>query len=153
MRSTRPDRWNDPEAEPDLHTVLHERGPRPTLAELERLVMLACDAHDIDPGPVVQRLTALREAGLQRQAEADARSHGRGPRQPLSEVAADVLDSLTGCELTVRQLCEDTGRPEGTIANALTRLRLRRLVSRERRGGVWTYRATAYGRRASGGGR
>lgn len=144
--SSHPDRW--PDAEPALSEVLRERGPRPTLAELERLVTLACDANDIEPGPVVQRLTALREAGLQRRAEAYARSHGRGPRQPLSEVATDVLDSLTGCELTVRQLCEDTGRPEGTVANALTRLRLRRLVSRDRRGGVWTYRATTFGVRA-----
>ncbi len=64
----------------------------------------------------------------------------------------DLLDSLVTCALTAKQLCEDTGRSHATVFYALHRLHSRGLVSRERRGRVYVYRATPLGRRALRGG-
>lgn len=94
-------------------------------------------AHGVGPGSLPERLAqALRPA-------LDTRDRA----------SLDLLDSLVDCALTVRQLCEDTGRPEGTVRHGLDRLRQRGFVWREQCGTVWVYRLTSLGRQALRGGR
>ncbi len=66
----------------------------------------------------------------------------------VSGTGADLLDSLDGCALTIRQLSEDTGAQPGTVWRSLLRLLQLRLVSRERQGLAYVYRITTRGRTA-----
>lgn len=148
---TKPARWTDPDAEPSLLEVVAERAGVAHLTQ-DQLLHRICDALGVREGGLSRRLGLLLDLALQREAEEKAarQAHTSGT---LPECSADVLDSLTSCELNARQLCEDTGRPHRSVATALERLRWARLVTRERRGGVWVYRATALGVRALRGGR
>lgn len=145
------ERWLDPE--PDLQALLAERAgktapppvaaPTPDLTTDPQLLHHICDTFGIDKDiPLSWRLGALLLLGKHQSAAAPPVAPAVDALPPLSEAAADVLTSLSGCELTVHQLRKDTGRTQGSVEAALERLRSLRLVTRERRGRAWTYRAT-----------
>lgn len=144
MSARKPAAWADPDAEPDLAVLLAESGRLHDLTEgvLAQLASRICDAFEISDAPLPKRMCELLRLGEQQA--------GQGQKvlsRSLSNTATDILDSLTGCALSVRQLCEDTGRDEPAMRMNLHRLLQRRLVDREHRGGVYVYRATPLGRR------
>lgn len=141
------ERWNDPDAVPPLPAVLREAGDLPQLNEgtLAAIASELCDVWGIDDGPLLVRLGALRERGLSQPK--------KKPEPALSDTATDLLDSLTGCALSVGQIVSDTGRSQGGVVRALQRLRLQGLVARQVVGKAYVYRITEKGRKALRGSR
>lgn len=66
-RTKAQERWSDPEAEPNLLELLRESGDLPQLNEgtLAAIASELCDLAEIDDGPLLVRLGALRERLLQ----------------------------------------------------------------------------------------